>query len=213
MARVIRVLVADDHSLIREGLAKVFGREEDIVVSAEASDAHEAIDRALALDIDVAILDVNMPGPSGLEALKRILDGKPELPVLMLSMLPERDFAVRMLRAGAAGFVSKESAADDIVEAVRRVAGGSRYVSQAATEHLAAELARPRGEVPHEMLSNREFQVLRMIASGQGTREIAESLELSVNTIATYRRRILAKLALRSDVEVTRYALENRLLD
>lgn len=210
---MIRVLVADDHSLIREGLAKVFGREPDIVVSAEACDAREAIDLALSQDIDVAILDVNMPGPSGLEALKRILDGKPGLPVLMLSMLPERDFAVRMLRAGAAGFVSKESAADDIVEAVRRAADGGRYVSRAATEHLAAELARPRGQVPHEMLSNREFQVLRMIASGQGTREIAESLELSVNTIATYRRRLLAKLALRSDVEVTRYALENRLLD
>mgnify|MGYP002621996044 CR=1 FL=1 len=210
---MIRVLVADDHALIREGLAKVFGRENDIDVLAEARDAHEAISLSLSLDVDVVILDVNMPGPSGLEALNRILVGKPDLPVLMLSMLPERDFAVRMLRAGAAGFVSKESAADDIVEAVRRAAGGNKYVSPSAADHLAAELARPRGDTPHELLSNREFQVLRMIASGQGTREIAEGLELSVNTIATYRRRILRKLALRSDVEVTRYAMEHRLLD
>ena len=210
---MIRVLVADDHVLIREGLAKVFSRETDIEVPASAEDAGEAIDRAVEQDIDVAILDVNMPGPSGLEALKRILAKKPDLPVLMLSMLPERDFAMRMLRAGASGFVSKESAATEIVDAVRRVAAGGKFVSAGAAEQLAAELARPRGALPHEALSNREFQVLRMIASGQGTRQIAENLCLSINTIATYRRRILKKLTLRSDVDVTRYAMQNRLLD
>ncbi len=210
---MIRVLVADDHALIREGLGKVFDRESDIEVVAEAADAQTAIDCALAGNVDVAILDVNMPGPSGLEALNKILGEKPELPVLMLSMLPERDFAVRMLRAGAAGFVSKGSAAEEIVDAVRRVASGAKYVSPSAAEHLAAELSRPRGSEPHELLSNREFQVLRMIASGQGTREISEALSLSVNTIATYRRRILKKLGLRSDVDVTRYVMQRGLLE
>jgi len=210
---MIRVLIADDHALIREGLAKIFGLEPDILVVAAAADAREAVDYALAEQVDVVILDVNMPGPSGLEALKRILAEKPELPVLMLSMLPERDFAVRMLRAGAAGFISKESAIDEIVAAVRHVAQGGKYVSPRAAEHLAAELAKPGERAAHELLSNREFQVLRMIAAGQGTRQIAETLSLSVNTVATYRRRSLKKLGLRSDVEVTRYMLERGLLE
>jgi len=210
---MIRVLIADDHALIREGLAKIFGLEPDILVVADAADAREAVDYALAEQVDVVILDVNMPGPSGLEALKRILAEKPALPVLMLSMLPERDFAVRMLRAGAAGFISKESAIDEIVAAVRHVARGGKYVSPRAAEHLAAELAQPAGRAAHELLSNREFQVLRMIAAGQGTRQIAETLSLSVNTVATYRRRSLKKLGLNSDVEVTRYMLERGLLE
>jgi DNA-binding NarL/FixJ family response regulator len=210
---VIRVLIADDHALIREGLTKIFEREKDIVVVAEAADAHEAIAWSRDHDCDVAIIDVNMPGPSGLDALQHILRHKPELPVLMLSVLPERNFAVRMLRAGAAGFVSKESAAEEIVEAVRRVAGGKKYVSPAAADSLAMELARGSDAEPHTFLSNREFQVLRMIAAGRGTRLIAEELSLSVNTIATYRRRILKKLELASDVDLTRYALEHKLLD
>jgi DNA-binding NarL/FixJ family response regulator len=210
---MIRVLIADDHALIREGLTKIFEREPDIAVVAEAKDANEAIAWSRANDYDVAIIDVNMPGPSGLDALQHILSDKPTLPVLMLSVLPERNFAVRMLRAGAAGFVSKESAADEIVEAVRRVASGRKYVSPTAADSLAMELARGSQAEPHTFLSNREFQVLRMIASGRGTRVMAEELKLSVNTIATYRRRILKKLELASDVELTRYALEHKLLD
>lgn len=209
---MIRVLIADDHALIREGLTKIFSREKDIEVVAEASDAHEAIAWTREHDCDVAVIDVNMPGPSGIDALQQILSFKPALPVLMLSVLPERNFAVRMLRAGAAGFVSKESAADEIVDAVRRAASGKKYVSPAAADSLAAELVRGESE-PHALLSNREFQVLRMIASGRGTRVISEELNLSVNTIATYRRRILKKLDLGSDVELTRYALEHKLLD
>lgn len=210
---MIRILIADDHALIREGLTKIFDREPDIDVVAEAKDAHEAIAWSREHDCDVAIIDVNMPGPSGLDVLQIILKQKPALPVLMLSVLPERNFAVRMLRAGAAGFVSKESAAEEIVEAVRRVAGGNKYVSPTAADSLALELARGSEAEPHTFLSNREFQVLRMIASGRGTRLIAEELDLSVNTIATYRRRILKKLELASDVELTRYALEHKLLD
>lgn len=209
---MIRVLIADDHALIREGLTKIFSREKDIKVVAEASDALEAIAWSREHDCDVAVIDVNMPGPSGIDALQQILIDKPALPVLMLSVLPERNFAVRMLRAGAAGFVSKESAADEIVDAVRRAASGKKYVSPAAADSLAAELVRGESE-PHALLSNREFQILRMIASGRGTRVISEELNLSVNTIATYRRRILKKLDLGSDVELTRYALEHKLLD
>ncbi|MGB5247440.1 MAG: response regulator transcription factor [Woeseia sp.] len=209
---MIRVLIADDHALIREGLTKIFSREKDIEVVAEASDANEAIAWSRDNDCDVAVIDVNMPGPSGIDALQKILSHKPKLPVLMLSVLPERNFAVRMLRAGAAGFVSKESAAEEIVDAVRRAASGRKYVSPAAADSLAAELVRGESE-PHALLSNREFQIMRMIASGRGTRLIAEELHLSVNTIATYRRRILKKLDLGSDVELTRYALEHKLLD
>lgn len=210
---MIRVLIADDHALIREGLTKIFEREKDIEVVAEAKDAHEAIAFCRDLELDVAVIDVNMPGPGGLDALQNILRHKPDLPVLMLSVLPERNFAVRMLRGGAAGFVSKESAAEDIVEAVRRVAEGSKYVSPAAADSLAKELVRGSKAEPHAALSNREFQVLRMIASGLGTRVISEKLNLSVNTIATYRRRILQKIGLKSDVELARYALEHELLD
>jgi two-component system, NarL family, invasion response regulator UvrY len=210
---MIKVLIADDHALIREGLRKVFSLEADIEVVAAAEDARQAIDWIRNNDVDVVVMDVNMPGMSGIDALDQILQMKPQLPVLMLSMLPEKNFAVRMLRAGAAGFVSKESAVDEIVGAVRRVAAGNKYVSPTAADHLATELSRPDAAAPHTQLSNREFQVLRMIASGSNTRQISEDLELSVNTIATYRRRILQKLELGSDVELTRFAIEHKLLD
>lgn len=210
---MIRLVIADDHELIREGLRKVFSREADIDVAASFDNAPEAIDWIRENAIDVVVLDVNMPGVSGIEALEAILHHKPDLPILMLSMLPEKNFAVRMLRSGAAGFVSKESAAEEIVDAVRRVAAGNKYVSPTAAGHLAAGLARPPGQDAHETLSNREFLVLRKIASGRGTRQISEDLDLSVNTVATYRRRILKKLRLASDVEITRYAIENQLLE
>lgn len=210
---MIRVLIADDHELIREGLRKVFGREDDIEVAASFDSARKALDWINDNDVDIVILDVNMPGLGGIEALEQILRSRPGQQVLMLSMLPEKNFAVRMLRAGAAGFVSKESAAEEIVEAVRHVAAGNKYVSPAAAGQIAANLSRPRGSEPHDALSNREFQVLRKIASGSGTRQISEDLGLSVNTVATYRRRILQKLKLRSDVDITRYAMEHELLD
>lgn len=210
---IIRLLIADDHALIREGLRKVFRRETDIEVVAEAKDAVEAVARVREHEVDVAILDFSMPGRSGLDALAQIHALKPGLPVLMLSMMPERDVVSRAFKAGAAGFVSKESAADEIVAAVRCVASGRKYVSPAAAEELAALVGAPSRAVPHETLSNREFQVMRLIAGGRGTRQIAEELSLSVNTIATYRRRILEKLGLRSDVDIARYALEHRLTD
>ncbi len=205
---MIRLLIADDHALIREGLRKVFRREADIEIVAEARDAAEAVAATRALELDVAILDFSMPGRSGLEALTQIQALKPNLPVLMLSMMPERDVALRAFKAGAAGFVSKESAAEEIVAAVRQVAAGRKYVSPAAAEQLAQGFGAPAHAQPHDALSDREFQVLRLIARGRGTRAIAEELSLSVNTVATYRKRILDKLGLRSDVDIARYVIE-----
>lgn len=209
----IRLLVADDHSLIREGLAKVFSREADIEVTAQATNGSEAVSIATAGDIDVAILDFNMPGRSGLDALAHIRARQPKLPVIILSMMPEREIALRALKTGANGFVSKESAAEEIVGAVRTVANGAKYVSPTVAELLALDIAGPTVSTPHEALSNREFQVLRLIAGGRGTRQIAEELSLSVNTIATYRRRILEKLNLQNEADVVRYAVQNGLVD
>ncbi len=210
---MIRILIADDHALIREGLRKVFRREEDIEVVAEAVDAGEAVARVREQPIDVAVLDFNMPGRTGLDALAQIRALKPGMPVLILSMMPEREVAMRVFKAGASGFVSKESAAEEIVAAVRQVAAGRKYVSPLVAEQLATGIGAPEQALPHDALSDREFQIVRLIAAGQGTRQIAENLSLSVNTIATYRRRIQEKLAVRSDVEITRYAIEHQLVD
>lgn len=208
---MIRVLIADDHALIREGLRKVFNRESDISVVGEAADSGAAMEFVRSHPVDVAILDINMPGRNGLEALAQIRRERPRLPVLILSMLPEERFAVRVLKAGAAGFVSKDSIAEQIVDAVRTVAGGGRYVSAQTATQLAISVGRPSQIEPHEALSRRELQVFLLIADGRGTREIAEALSLSVNTVATYRRRILAKLNLRTEAEIVRYAIEHRL--
>ncbi|MFC3230547.1 response regulator [Marinibaculum pumilum] len=210
---MIRVLIADDHSLIREGLAKVLARQSDIRLVAEASNGTEAARKAGSDDVDVAILDFNMPGRSGLDALSHIRALRPKLPVIILSMMPERDLALRAFRGGADGFVSKDSAAEEIVEAVRTVASGAKYVSAAVAELLAVGIAAPESQQPHEALSNREFQIMRMIASGHGTRQIADELSLSVNTIATYRRRVLEKLGLKNDADIIRHAIQYRLID
>ena len=209
---MIRIIIADDHALIREGLRKVFSRETDIELVATAKDAYEAADFCAKYEVDVFIVDFNMPGRSGLELIARLKALKPKLPVLVLSMMPERDVALRAFKAGAAGFVSKESASDEIVSAVRKVAGGARYVSSAVAEQLAQNLGSNSTDVAHDALSDRELQVVRLIASGNRTREISEQLCLSINTIATYRRRIAEKLNLRSDVEITRYAIEHGLV-
>ena len=209
---MIRIIVADDHALIREGLRKVFSREKDIELVATAKDASEAAQLCAKHDVDVFIVDFNMPGRSGLELIARLKDLRPKLPVLVLSMMPERDVAVRAFKVGAAGFVSKESASDEIVNAVRKVATGARYVSPAVAEQLAQNLDVNTHAVAHDALSDRELQVVRLIATGKRTREISEHLSLSISTIATYRRRIAEKLNLRSDVEITRYAIEHGLV-
>tara|TARA_R110002167_G_scaffold3623_3_gene17624 strand:+ start:34468 stop:35100 length:633 start_codon:yes stop_codon:yes gene_type:complete len=209
---MIRIIIADDHALIREGLRKVFSREKDIELVATAKDASEAVQLCAKHDVDVFVVDFNMPGRSGLELIARLKTLRPKLAVLVLSMMPERDVAVRAFKVGAAGFVSKESASDEIVNAVRKVATGARYVSPAVAEQLAQNLDANTHDVAHDALSDRELQVVRLIASGKRTREISEQLSLSISTIATYRRRIAEKLNLRSDVEITRYAIEHNLI-
>lgn len=208
---MIRILITDDHALIREGLRKVFRREEDIEIVAEAQTAAEAVACVREHQLDVVVLDFNLPGRSGLDALQSIRELKPQLPVLILSMMPERGIALRAFKAGAVGYVSKESAADEIVTAVRQAAAGGKYVSPAVAQELATGIGLPADVMPHQALSDREFQVVRLIAAGQNTRQIADQLSLSVHTVATYRRRIRDKLGLASDVEITRYAIDNDL--
>lgn len=209
---MIRVLVADDHELIREGLRKIFSRQPDIELVATARNAAEAMAAVREFEPDVAVLDFSMPGRSGLESIAALRALQPGLAVLILSFMPESDLAVRTLKAGGAGFISKDSAGTEIVTAVRRAAAGQKYISPATAEQLAVAVARPTGEDPHDSLSPRELQVLRQIAAGLSTRDIAAAMSLSVNTVATYRRRLREKLGVDSDVALARYALENRLV-
>lgn len=209
---MIRVLVADDHELIREGLRKIFSREPDIELVATVRNAAEAMAAVREFGPDVAVLDFSMPGRSGLETIAPLKALQPGLAVLILSFMPESDLAVRTLKAGGAGFISKDSAGNEIVTAVRRAAAGQKYISPATAEQLATAVTRPGDAHPHDSLSPRELQVLRQIAAGLSTRDIAAAMSLSVNTVATYRRRLREKLGVDSDVALARYALENRLV-
>lgn len=203
-----RIVIADDHVLIREGLRKVLAREPDMQVVGEASDGPGLIRLLRTTDADVVLMDINMPGDGSLETLQVIAALRPGLPVLIISMLPEEHAALRYLRMGAAGYVSKEAAADELVGAIRRVLGGGRYVSPALAERLATG-----APSRHELLSPRELQVLRLIARGRSVKGIAEELSLSVSTVHTHRAHVLAKLNLRSDVDLARYAVQIRLVD
>jgi DNA-binding NarL/FixJ family response regulator len=204
-----RVLIADDHVLIREGLRKVLALEPGMEVAGEAADARELLELVAATSADVVLMDINMPGEGAVETLRRIAALRPGLPVLIISMLPEEHVAPRLLRMGAAGYVSKSAAAEELVTAIRKVLGGGRYVSPA----LAERIAFTGTAAAHESLSPRELQVLRLIAGGGPVKEIADALSLSVSTVHTHRARILEKLGLRSDVELTRYAVRFHLVD
>ncbi len=179
----------------------------------EASNAQEAIDRVAADDWDVVILDVTMPGRSGLEALREIRKTRARLPILVLSMHPEDQFAMRVLKCGASGYMTKESAPGELVGAVKKVMTGGRYVSPGLAEKMAAHLTTDFQVTPHERLSNREFLVLRLIASGKTVSQIADELSLSVKTISTYRTRILEKMVMQSNAELTHYAIQNKLIE
>ena len=208
-----RVLVADDHAIVRKGISQVI---RDVVGSppaGEATTVPEAIAKLTTETWDLVILDLNMPGGSGLEVLDqvRVLPRRP--PVLVLSMLPEGPIAIRCLRAGAAGFLSKESAGDELAVAVRKLLDGGRYVSANLAEQLAAELSRRDERPPHERLTDREFQVMRRLVEGATVSEIAEDLALSVKTVSTYRTRVLDKLGLRNNVELAHYAVRSGLFE
>lgn len=209
---MIGVLIADDHALIREGLKKILKSEPDMTLVGEASNAHELYDQLRKVNATIVLLDISMPGESGLDALKELRQKHPRVPVLMLSVHPEQRFAVRALKAGASGYITKERAVEELVQAIRKIVGGGKYVSLSLAEQLATELetgSRP----PHETLSDREYQVMCMIASGKKSSEIAEELSVSLSTVNTYRNRIFEKMKMQSNVELTRYALENELIE
>ncbi|MAQ93566.1 DNA-binding response regulator [Rubrivirga sp. SAORIC476] len=208
-----RIAIADDHVLVRRGLAELLREMDDFRVVGEASSGDELL-RLLREDrVDVIVMDMNMPGPSGLDLVKSIRAEFPRLPILVLSAHPEDQYAVRVVRAGAMGYLTKESAEADLVVAVRRVASGKRYLTQTLAASLLDALDTNPDEDPHAALSDREYQVLRLIASGMTVGGIAEHLSLSVKTVSTYRSRLLQKMGMSNNSEITRYALENGLVE
>lgn len=210
---MIRILVADDHVIARKGLKQIVDEFSDIVVSGEAANAQEVFERLSKKEFDLVVLDVSLPGMSGIEVLKQLHERKPKLPVLVLSMHPEEQYALRAIKAGASGYLTKESAADDLIKAIRKVAAGRKYISPTLAERLVLEIGVPAVQLPHEALSDREYQVLCLIASGKTAKQIAKELFLSPKTIGTYRMRILQKMQMKSNAALTYYAIKNRLVD
>lgn len=211
---MIRVLLADDHSIVRAGLRRLVEGAGDMDVVAEASDGREAIHRAHEAMPDVAVIDISMPGIDGLEVIGQLLSHYPKLPILVLTMHEEEQYVVRAIGAGAMGYISKRSAAEQLLKAIRKVHSGGRYLDESAAESLALRLTRKsEAKTPIDSLSNREIQVLRRLAMGQSNREIAEDYHISVKTVDTYRSRLLRKLNLRNNAELTRFAIQNRLIE
>jgi len=211
--KTIKILIADDHSLIREGLKKILKGASDMKVTAEAQNSQEVLEQVRKTSLDLVVLDISFPGRSGLEILKDLKQEFPKLPVLILSMHPEDRFATRSLMAGASGYLTKDCAAEELIHAIRRVVGGRKYVSASLSEQLASRLETDAGKPLHETLSNREYQVLCMIALGKTAKDLAQELSLSVNTVNTYRARILEKMKMTKNAELIRYALQNRLVE
>ena len=210
---MIRVTIADDHAVVRRGLSDILRQSGDIDVIAEAEDGDALLAALRQREPDVAVMDLRMPGPSGLDLVKHLRAEFPDLHLLVLSAHPEDQYAVRVVRAGAAGYLTKESAEAELVSAVRRVAGGKKYLTPGMAEALLAQLDSDPNEAPHAQLSDREFQVMRLIASGLPVSKVAEELSLSVKTISTYRTRLLQKMGMANNAEITRYALEQGLVD
>ena len=208
---MIRILIADDHAIVRQGLKQILEDNDRIKVVAEHANGTDAMDWLLKYDCDVALIDIAMPGMNGIDLLKKLHKEKPELPVLVLSIYAEDQYAVRLIRAGAAGYLTKECAPMAVVEAVRRVASGRRYISPAVVEMLANESGDLHEESPHKTLSDREYQIFLLFASARTATEIADNLGLSVKTVSTYRSRILEKMHLRNNSELMHYAIENNL--
>ena len=209
----MRVLIADDHAVFRRGLRETLAEFFFKVTFGEAKTAQETVELVRRHAWDVVILDISMPGKSGLDVLDELRRLRPRLPILLLSMHPEEQFARRALKTGAAGYLTKESVPEELKEAVRKVVAGGRYVSATLAEKLAVDLREGADTPLHELLSDREFQVLRMIASGKSVKDIAEELSLSVKTVSTYRARILEKSGMKTNAELIRYALQSQLVD
>lgn len=211
--KTIKVLIADDHAIVREGLKQILADTSNIVVEGEAGNGLSAVQLVRGCDSHVLLLDISMPDRSGIEVLKQIRKEKPALAVLMLSMHREDQYAVRALKAGASGYLNKQSAPAELVNAIRQVASGRKYISPELAQQLANQVSDDRDEVLHESLSDREFQTLTMIASGMAVSDIAAELALSVKTVSMYRSRLLAKMRLRHNAELTHYAIKHKLVD
>ncbi|HEY3155351.1 MAG TPA: response regulator transcription factor [Candidatus Eisenbacteria bacterium] len=210
---MIRALIADDHAVLRRGLADVLSEERDIVVRGEAGSCREVLAKLRQGEWDVVVLDLNFPDGNGLDLLREIKRERPKLPILILTIASEDQYAVRALRSGASGYLTKESAPEELVQAVRKVVAGGRYVSPKLAERLAVMIDRDAEQPPHDQLSEREFQVFRLIASGRAVSQVAEELHLSVKTVSTYRARVLEKMNLRTNAELTVYAVRNHLVE
>ena len=210
---MLKILVADDHTIVREGLKQILSGVPDIIVTGEASDGNQALKQVRNGDYDLLLLDIAMPGVSGLEVLKELKTERPDLPILMLSIYPEEQYAVRTLKAGASGYLTKESAPEELIAAIRKVCTGGKYVTSSLAEKLAHYLKADFEKPAHEHLSDREYQVVLMIASGKTVSQIATELSLSVKTISTNRSRALTKMGMKTNAELTYYAIKHGLVD
>jgi DNA-binding NarL/FixJ family response regulator len=210
---MIKIIIADDHTIVRRGLMQIVADASDMIVADEARNGHELLSKVSKEHFDVIVLDIAMPGPSGLDILKQLKHEYPNLPVLVLSIYPEEQYAVRTLKAGAAGYLTKEGAPDELIGAIRKAYTGGKYISASLAERLATDLKTEIEGPLHECLSDREFQVMCLIAAGKRVKEIAEELYLSPKTVSTYRSRILEKMNMKSNSELTHYAFKHCLVE
>lgn len=208
---MIRIMIADDHAIVRNGLARILEKTGEMKIVAEHENGIDALNWLRDNDCDIALLDISIPGLSGIDVLKQIHEEKTKLPVLIVSIYPEDQYAVRLIKAGAAGYLTKGSAPAVVIEAVQRIVSGKKYISPAVAEMLANEINASSEKLPHETLSDREYQIFLLLASAQTVSEIADSLSLSGKTVSTYRTRILEKMHLRNNAELMHYAIENKL--
>ena len=208
----IRVLITDDHTIVREGLCRILGASPDMVVVGEATNGIETMRKIETCNPDVALVDISMPGMNGIELISRIRAEHPKLPVLVLSMHKEEQFAVRALKLGAAGYLTKDCAPEQLARAIHKVVAGGKFITPAVAEALATSIVPAQMEMPHTLLSNREFQIFRMLVAGQSVNEIAQELSLSANTVSTHKRRLMNKLGMDNNAGLVRYAVKHQLI-
>ncbi len=209
---MIKILIADDHAVVRKGVRHILSEFPDDVIASEAGNSYEVIDKIRKDDYNLVLLDIAMPGKDGLEALKEIKIEKPKLPVLILSMFPEEQFALRALKSGASGYLTKESIPEELLKAIQKILRGGKYVSESFSDEILLAIDRDVEKLPHEILSDREYQVMLMIAAGKTRKQIAEKLFLSVKTVSTYRTRILEKMGMKTNADLTNYVNQHNLI-